>query len=397
MTNMVQPLYLDNNATTPMFPEVVAAMEESSRKHLGNPASPHAAGRHARRALEEARAGITQILGGRTSGPDADRLVFTSGGTEANNLALRGLGGPGIGHLVLSAVEHPSSLVTAEQLKQQGWTVDLMPVDRHGRLQIETLAGCLIRSPKLVSVMLGNNETGVLQPVRLLASRCASSGVLVHTDAVQAVGKIRVDFRQLGVAALSCSAHKFHGPVGIGALLVRGDVPLEPMLFGGFQQSGLRPGTEPVTLAVGMHSALSIWHRQWRERTARLTKLRDLLEYRLMADWPDGVVHGAQVERLPHTTNFSFPGLDRQVVLMALDASGLACSTGSACASGSSEPSHVLLAMGCRPGLIRGSLRFSLSLLNTPNHVNQAADRILRVCKRLRQEKDHRKLTDMPP
>ena len=247
-------------------------------------------------------------------------------------------------------------------------------------------------SALVLSVMLGNNETGVLQPVDQVASLARSADARVHTDAVQVAGKLPIDFRALNVDALTISAHKFHGPRGIGALLLKADVGLKPQLFGGFQQTGLRPGTESVALAVGMHEALRLAHGEQNIRTARMTALRDRFEAAILAGFPNAVVHGFLANRLPHTSNISFPGLDRQALQMALDLAGVACSTGSACASGSTDPSPVLIAMGAANELLHSSLRFSLGAATTPLEVDEAARRILRVCNDLRSQKPGRNL-----
>jgi cysteine desulfurase len=390
-------LYLDNNATTPMLPEVADSLREAHARGYANPASQHRAGREARAALEEARDGIGEILGADIGSFRADRVIFTSGGTEANNLALRGLIGDPPGRVVVSAVEHPSISDTADFLQTQGWQIDRLPVNRNGVVEINRLPNLFTPETRLASVMLGNNETGVLQPVADVARLCRAAGVLAHTDAVQVVGKLPVDFRALGVDALSCAAHKFHGPRGVGVLVVRHGVELNPILFGGFQQLGARPGTEAVALAIGMHRALQIWRQEQAERTEHLRTLRDRLEANLRQGWPEIVIHGADAERLPHTTSVSFPGLDRQRLLMALDLEGVACSTGSACASGSSELSPVLLAMGLETELIDSALRLSLGRQNTAAEVDDAAARILKVCNNLRDQESRQKKPDSSP
>jgi cysteine desulfurase len=236
--------------------------------------------------------------------------------------------------------------------------------------------------------MLGQNETGVLQPVDEAAAICARRGVPLHTDAAQVVGKLPVDFRALGAATMTVAAHKFHGPVGIGALVVRHGVELRPQLFGGFQQGGLRPGTESVALAVGMCRALELWHGESAERPARMRALRDRFEQAILAGWPTAVVIGRDVDRLPQTSQIAFVGLDRQALFMALDQAGVACSTGSACASGSSEPSPVLLAMGCEPAVVASALRFSVGATTTAWDIDEAAHRILACCNDLRRKKE---------
>jgi len=384
-------IYLDHNATTPIDPEVVRAMDECYAAAYANPASQHETGRRARQVLEDAREGIAKILGADLAGSHPHRLIFTSGGTEANNLAIIGLCGKQPGRLVRSAIEHPSVAGPADHLAQQGRAVRQLRVTPDGVVDLNHLRQMLAEPTRLVSVMLGNNETGVLQPVKEIAEVCRHADVPLHTDAVQVVGKLPVDFRELGVDAMTVSAHKFHGPRGIGALIVRHGVALEPILFGGFQQLGLRCGTEPVALAVGMHRALQRWQAEADQRAARMAQLRIRLETLLQEGYPELVINGSHSPRLPHTTNVSFPGLDRQALLMALDLAGVACSTGSACASGSAEPSPVLVAMGCEKAVVEGSLRISLGATTTAAEVAEAAGRILRVAGDLRGSKTFRK------
>lgn len=387
---MDPPIYLDHNATTPMAAEVVDAMTEAMHAGYANPASQHEAGRRARRVIEAARQRIVELLGGASTGRLPDRLIFTSGGTEANNLAIFGLAQAHAGAaslVVTSPIEHPSVSSAVDQLARRGWQVSRLPVDATGVVDASQLESLLTPDARLITVMLGNNETGAIQPIARLADVASRHGIPMHTDAVQAVGKISVHFRDLGVAALSFAAHKFHGPLGIGGLLVHGDVKLGPMLFGGFQQVAIRPGTESVPLVVGLQTALELWHAQREARYARLASLRDRLERQLCAGWPAAVVVAGDAKRLPHTSNIAFVGLDRQALFLALDMAGIACSTGSACASGSSEPSPVLVAMGPEPGVIRSSLRLSLGANTTEQEVDEATRRILLVCNRLRQQK----------
>ncbi|HUS38274.1 MAG TPA: cysteine desulfurase family protein [Pirellulales bacterium] len=378
-------IYLDHNATTPLDLRVAEAMWACASQHVANPASQHSQGQAARRALEDARHQIALHLGARIEGNNADQLIFTSGATEANNLALRGLAGQPPGRIIISSIEHPSVAGTAEYLQKIGFDLVRLPVDAHGVVQPDALDDLLTPDTRLVSVMLGNNETGVLQPVQELARHCSSTGVRLHTDAVQVAAKLPVDVHQLGVAALTLTAHKFHGPPGIGALVLSHGTKIAPLMFGGFQQGGLRPGTESVVLATGMLVAMDLWEAERQSRIARIGQLRDRLEQLLLDQIPEAVVHGSQVVRLPHTSCLSFPGLDRQALLMALDIEGVACSTGSACASGSSEPSPVLLAMGCDEALVESALRFSLGASTTAEMVDEAARRILLVLSSLRR------------
>ncbi|MBA3480753.1 MAG: cysteine desulfurase [Pirellulales bacterium] len=398
------PIYLDHNATAPILSEVAEAVRDAAIRYPGNPASQHELGRQARRALEAARQRIGELLGARTAGMDADQVIFTSGGTESNNLALHGLhkaatGGRGPLHkagdaiadppqrLIISALEHPSIARTAEHLATTGCHIERIGVTPQGVIRIDHLESLLAADTQLVSVMLASNETGVLQPFAEIAALCRQRGVPLHTDAVQAVGKIPVHFRDLGVDALTAAAHKFHGPLGIGVLVVRHGVPLASSLQGGFQQSALRPGTESVALAIGMQTALELWQREANARRERMTNLRDEFEQAILADYPDAIVIGADAPRLPHTSNIAFTGLNRQALVMALDLAGVACSTGSACASGSSEPSPTLLAMGLSEEVISSSVRFSLGATTTAAEVAEAARRILSVCNHLRHEK----------
>jgi cysteine desulfurase len=390
------PIYLDHNATTPLLPEVADALDRALREGWANPASQHAAGRRARRFVEDARERIGELLGADVGATRPDRVVFTSGGTEANNLALLGLT---TNHeprtkncLLISAIEHPSILGPAAKLATLGWNVDKIAVDQAGRIDLAALESQLRPEVALVSIMLGNNETGVVQPVAAAAALCRARGVLIHTDAVQAVGKIGVDFTALNVDALSLAAHKFHGLVGIGALIVRRGVPIEPLLVGGFQQEGLRPGTESPALVAGLLAALEAWAREGASRTARLAALRNDLEARIMAACPEVVVQSRDVERLPQTSNIAFVGVNRQTLLIALDQVGVACSTGSACASGSSEPSPVLSAMGVSAAELESSLRFSVGCTTTAAEIASAAERICRIFHELRRRKEPEKM-----
>jgi cysteine desulfurase len=261
-------------------------------------------------------------------------------------------------------------------LQQRGFELRRVRVTSDGVTDIDDLRQALSADTRLVSIMLGNNETGVVQPVRDVAGLCAQYNVPLHTDAVQAVGKIDVNFRELGVTTLTFTAHKFHGPKGIGALVVRHEAELEPILHGGFQQMGLRPGTEPVTLAIGMHKAMDLWRTDAGVRQIQMTRLRDRFESNLTSSHPEIVVNGRGAPRLPHTSNISFPGIGRQTLLLAMDMRGIACSTGSACASGSTEPSSVLLAMRLSDDIVGSSLRFSLGADTTEAEIEEATRRI---------------------
>ncbi len=390
-------IYLDHNATTPLDPSVAETMREYAQRALGNPASQHHAGRAARSILEEAREGILKILGAKTTGMETDQLLFTSGGTEANNLALRGLlpekwektaQNLAASPLVISPIEHPSVSTTIDYITSYDIPIVKLPVSKTGRVQVSThvreIFSKTSSAPLLASLMLGNNETGVLQPVEEIATLCQKTGTPIHTDAVQVVGKQPVHFRKLQVSTLSFSAHKFHGPVGIGGLIVRHKTKLQPLLFGGHQQTDLRPGTESVVLAVGMHKALKVYKNSAFERETYLKNLQTYFERAICRVYPQAVILGSEEERLPHTSNVALVGLDRQAVMMALDFVGVACSTGSACASGSSEPSPVLLAMDCDPSHIKSAIRFSFGATQTISELDLAIKRISNVCNSLR-------------
>jgi len=378
-------IYLDNNSTTQILPEVAETMNEAHRAGYANPASQHLPGQRARRVLEEAREEIATILGAPLGPASGDWLVFTSGGTEANNLALRGMCGEAGSNVVVSAIEHASVLGVCAELERQGCEVRILPVTPRGVFELDALPELVDDRTRLVSVMLANNETGVLQPLARVSALCNSLGVAMHTDAVQAIGKIAVHFQKLGAAMLSLSAHKFHGPPGIGALLLRQGVVPRPILWGGFQQRALRPGTESVPLVLGMLKALQLWQQEADQRTRRLYRLRDRLESSLRSELPSLVINGESIERLPHTTSMAVPGVDRQALLMALDLAGVAASSGSACSSGSSEPSHVLQAMGLPRDVVEGSIRLSLSALTTTAEVDAASRRIVHACNALRR------------
>lgn len=383
-------IYLDHNATTPIRPEVVEAMREVWAAGHANPASRHRPGQQARWVMEHARMRVTELLGGDPHGPDGDRLVFTSGGTEANCLALLGIARAGQsgpnknpGQILISPIEHASVVAPAERLLDDGWRVDALPVRSDGVVDVARAAELLRPDTRLATLMLANHETGVIQPVAELAMICRAAGVPLHTDAVQAVGKISVDFRRLGVDAMSVSAHKFHGPTGAGALLLRADAAVEPQVVGGHQQEGLRGGTESLALAVGMMTALELACHEQEEAARRMTALRDRFEQTLRAALPKAVIHGRSAPRLPQTSNVAFAGLDGQVLFTALDAAGVACSIGSACESGAAEVSPTLRAMGLARELVGSSLRFSFSATTTEAELDEAARRIIAAVQRL--------------
>ncbi len=377
----LRPIYLDNNATTPVHPEVVEVIARCMRDGFANPGSRHVAGRRARVILEDARETIARILGA-----DPAEVIFTSGGTESSNQAIFGLtsGRPGV--IVLTAGEHPATAESCKALLQRGFRFHTLPVDARGLLRPDAFAEIPWSEVRLVSVILAHNETGVIQDLCALSAMCQEHRVPLHVDAVQAVGKIPVHFGQLGATALSLGAHKFQGPRGIGALLVRHGVKLTPWMFGGHQEQDRRPGTEAVPLIAGMARALEIWESEQAERTARLTQMRDALEVGLQRLCAPVVINGAGAPRLPNTLNISFPSCDGEAVLVALDLQQVCCSLGSTCASGAAEPAPSLVAMGCPPEVYRSAVRFSVGPENTEAEIEEAMVRIARVIAQARSQ-----------
>jgi cysteine desulfurase len=394
--NDPERIYLDHNATTPVFPEVLEAMRACWSEPYLNPASQHEFGRRARRILEDARERIAELLGATTH----DRVIFTSGGTESNNLAVSGLlqragaSSPPFGdathqstHIIISPIEHSSIATLANYLSKNQCHVDNLSVDSNGVIRTDDLPSLLKPHTSLVAAMLANNETGVIQPIAEIAKACNAHNIPLHTDAAQAAGKFILNFKDLGAATMAIAAHKFGGPIGVGALLVREGVELSPVIHGGFQQSGIRPGTESVALAVGMQTALELWHKNRHEWLARLLAFRHEFETSLKCSNCQIEILGEKAVRLPTTSNIAFIGLDRQALFIALDQAGVACSAGSACASGSSEPSPTQIAMGCRPAVISSALRFSFGVQTTRAEVAESTRRIIGICNNLRSQK----------
>ena len=377
----MDPIYLDHNASAPLAPEVLEAMRPFWLA-VGNPDSRHQAGRGARRALTDASETVARILGA-----DPDEVVFTSSGTEANNLAIFGhaIQGRDPGCVVASPIEHPAVAEPLARLETLGFVVKRPGVDLEGLVHIAPVVTVATdhERARLVTLMLANNETGAIQPVEELATALAGHGIPVHTDAVQAVGRIPVDFHALGVATLAASAHKFHGPVGAGLLLVRKGMTLARHLYGGAQQKNRRPGTVPVALAMGFAAALQHWHNASTARIAKWRTLRDRLESGLLAALgPQAVIRNGPTDdsvRLPQTLNVGFPGVDGDALLMQLDLAGIAASLGSACASGSTQPSATLVAMGVPADRLRSSVRFSLGATTSEAEIDEALRRVIFV------------------
>jgi cysteine desulfurase len=377
------PIYLDYNATTPMDPEVLEAMRPFFLT-AGNAESRHSFGRSARRAWDLAKETVARILGA-----EPTEVIFTSGGTEANNLAIFGLAGAesSPGHVVTSPIEHPAISEPISRLEAAGFAVDRVPVNGQGLADASRMAAAFRDDTRFATLMLANNETGAIQPVDKLVALAVARAIPVHTDAVQAVGRIPVHFHDLGVTTLAASAHKFHGPPGIGLLLVKSGVRLGSRLFGGGQQQGRRPGTVAVPLAVGLATALQKSHDQSSARISRWTALRDRLEASLIAALgPERVIRNGPIEnerRLPQTLNIGFPGLDGDAILMQLDMAGIAASLGSACASGSTRPSPTLMAMRVPDDRLRSSVRFSVGAPTTEAEIDEAVARIVQVVGRI--------------
>ena len=381
-----------------MDADVAAKMTECFAVGHVNPASQHRLGQSSRRVLEQHRRQIVELLGGCVTGMATDQLVFTSGGTESDNLALFGLSSVGRQRLIdsgltatdqpvqvlISAIEHPAIATAGKKLAGEGFDVIQIPVDSQGVICLESLAKLLVKPTALVSIMLANNETGVIQPVQRAAELCRKANALIHTDAVQAIGKIPVDFGKLNIDALTFTAHKFAGPRGIGGLLLRHGVTPESMFFGGFQQTAVRPGTEDVCLVVGLSAAMDKFVVNVRSYQNQLAGLRDDLQARLKAAIPDIKINSGLVDRTPQTLNLGFVGINRQSFLMSADLAGLAISTGSACASGSSDPSPVLIAMGLPSEVVDSSVRISLGYSTTEDDIDQAAAIIEKIVQRSR-------------
>jgi len=367
------PIYLDYNATTPVDPEVADAIEPWLRQHWGNPSSSHPEGRRARDAVERARAEVAALL---EASPD--EILFTGCATEANNLAIRGvaraLRSRGR-HLVTSAIEHPSVAQPCQLLQAEGWEVTVVPVNGQGRVEPEAVARAIRDDTVLVSIMHANNETGVLQPVEEISAIARRRGVLVHADAAQSVGKLPVSVQHLGVDLLTLAGHKFYAPKGVGALYVRKGTPLEPLMVGGGQEQGLRPGTENVPFIAGLGQATVLAARRMEEESARILTLRDRLHGLLQEAIPGLRLNGDPDHRLPGTLNLSFPGVSGRELLA--HASGLSASVGSACHEGEEQVSGVLGAMGLEPVRARGAVRLSLGRFTTEEEVEEAASRLV--------------------
>jgi cysteine desulfurase len=382
----MREVYADHAATTPLAAEVEAAMRPFLGERFGNASSVHRRGEAAREAVENARAQVAELV--RAS---ADAVVFTATGSESNNLALKGVldaeparREPARRRIVVSAVEHPSVLETAQALAARGFELTVVPVDAEGLVDPKTIASLLGPDVALVSVMLANNETGAIQPIAEIAALAHAAGARMHTDAVQAVGKRTVDFDALGVDLLSLAAHKFNGPLGAAALVVRKRTRLAPLIHGGHQERSRRAGTENLPALVGLGVAAERARRHLAANEARLAALGERLRSRLVEAVPGAMLNGPADRRLPGIVNVRFAGVDGEAVLHELDRSGITISTGSACSAASQGPSHVLLAMGLRPEDAHASVRFSLGEGNDEADVDRIVSAVPAVLERLR-------------
>ena len=376
-------IYFDHNATTPVDPAVAEAVTRAMADTFGNASSVHHFGQQAKALLDDARSAVAALIGAEPS-----EVVFTSGGTESDNFALRGvaevLEPTGRRHLIASSIEHEAVLVTLRALARRGWRTTLLPVDQSGIVKADALKSAMTDDTAIVSVMHANNEIGTIQPVAQLAAIAHEHGALVHTDAVQSVGKIPVDVRAMGIDLLSLSAHKFNGPKGAGALWIKRGTRMQPILTGGKHERSRRAGTENAPALVGMGVAARLAQAKLNAEGMRVGRLRDRLEEEIIRSVPGTMVNGTRNPRVPNTTNISFERVEAESLLIALDLEGIAVSTGSACSSGTLEPSHVLRAMGFSAHRTQNSLRFSLGLFSTEEEVDRVVAVLPGIVEKLR-------------
>jgi cysteine desulfurase len=373
-------VYLDNNATTPVLPEVFEAMQPYFAEHFGNASSIHHHGQETRAAVERARESVATLLGCRAS-----EIVFTSGGTEGDNLAISGLTRTG-DHIISSTIEHHAVLNSCKHLEAMGCEVTYIPVDGRGLVDPDDVRRALRPNTKLITIMMANNETGVLQPVEEIGKIAAEADVYFHTDAVQAAGKVPIEVKRIGCDLLSISGHKLHAPQGVGAIYVCKGTILQPMFYGGSHERSRRAGTENVPGIIGLGKAAEL-AREALERgdLERMSVMRDRIEETILSQVEATGINGAGAPRVPNTTNIHFDYIEGEALVIALDLKGLAVSTGAACSSGAIEPSHVLTAMGLPPEIARASLRFSLGKQNTKDDVQFALDLVPQTVARLRE------------
>ena len=376
-------IYFDHSATTPVDAEVAKLTVEYMTEKFGNASSVHAFGREARKAIDEARDKVAALLNA-----NSNEIFFTSGGTEGDNLALKGIAFANRkkgNHIITSAIEHHAILHTCEYLEKLGFTVTYLPVDEYGMVSIEELKNAITDKTILISIMFANNEVGTIQPVKEIGQLAREKGVYFHTDAVQAVGSYPIDVKELNIDLLSFSGHKFHGPKGIGGLYVRKGVRIEAIQHGGAHERNMRAGTENVPGIVGLGKACEIAKNEMDKKIAHISALRDQLIQGVMEKIPHTKLNGHPTKRLPGSANFSFLFLEGESLLLNLDLKGIAASSGSACTSGSLDPSHVLLAMGLTHEVAHGSLRLTLGRGNTQEEVDYCLEVLPEIVDRLRQ------------
>jgi cysteine desulfurase len=373
-------IYLDNNATTPVLPEVLEAMRPYFGEHFGNASSIHHHGQETRAAVERARDSVASLLGCR-----AAEVVFTSGGTEGDNLAIAGLTGAG-DHVITSSVEHHAVLHACKHIEETGCDVTYVPVDGRGLVDPDDVRRALRSNTKLISIMMANNETGVLQPVEDIGKIAVEADVNFHTDAVQAAGKVPIDVKQIGCDVLSISGHKMHAPQGVGALFVRRGTRLQPLFYGGRHERSRRAGTENVPGIVGLGKAAELAMQGFEnDDDKKMSTLRDRLQQGILAQVEEAAVNGDGAARVPNTVNIYFDHIEGEAMVISLDLKGLAVSTGAACSAGAIEPSHVLLAMGLRADRARASVRFSLGKQNTAEDIDLVLALVPETVARLRE------------
>lgn len=376
-------IYLDHNATTPLRPEVLEAMLSYYKNVFGNASTIYSFGQEARKAVDDAREALACLIGA-----EPKEIVFTSGGTEADNFALKGvasaLKGKG-GHIVISSIEHHAVLFTCKYLEKMGKKITYLPVDKYGWLDPERVKEAITNQTILISIIHANNEIGTIEPIAEIGKIARTCGVYFHTDAVQTVGKIPINVNELGIDLLSLSAHKFYGPKGVGALYIRKGTKIHPLFHGGEQERKRRAGTENVPCIVGLGEAAKIASKEMKQEYSHVKELRDKLENKIKDNIDYIRLNGHRTERLPSTSNISFEFIEGESLILNLDLKGIAASTGSACASGSLEPSHVLLAIGVPPAIAQGSIRFSLGRDNQKEDIDYTVENLVEIVGRLRE------------
>jgi len=376
-------IYLDHNATTPLHPEILETILPYYKEAFGNPSTIYSFGQETRKATDEAREKVANLIGA-----SPEEIIFTSGGTEADNVALKGVAAAlerKGKHIIASSIEHHAVLSTLKYLEKRGCKVSFLPVDEHGWLDPKKVKEAITSQTVLISVMHGNNEVGTIEPISEIGEIAQKSGIYLHTDAVQTIGKIKVNVDDLKVDLLSLSAHKFYGPKGVGALYVRKGTRIHPLIHGGYQERRRRAGTENVAGIVGLGKAAEIASKEMVQQSRRESNLRDKLEKMIKENINHCRLNGHPTRRLPNTLNVSFEFIEGESLILYLDLKGIAASTGSACTSGSLEPSHVLMAMGVPPEIAQGSIRFSLGRDNQKEDIDYTVEKLVEIVARLRE------------